>query len=99
VCNGGGEVISQINTGRKGLSQINFFRLQIFSVPDPGAKKAPDPESGSATLALGIHNTAFRGMVETVSGSIRFLGGTEIALCLATARKGQQSAGLMSMVS
>jgi hypothetical protein len=30
-------------------------------------------------------------MVETVSGSIRVLGGTEIALCLATARKGQQA--------
>jgi hypothetical protein len=54
-------------------------------IPDPGVKKS----AGSATLALGIHNTAFRGMVETVSGSIRVLGGTEIALCLATARKGQ----------
>jgi hypothetical protein len=30
----------------------------------------------------------FKILVETVSASIRLLGGTELALCLATARKG-----------
>jgi len=35
-----------------------------------------------------FHNTGLRDMVETVSRSIRVLAGTEIALCLLTARKG-----------
>jgi hypothetical protein len=27
-------------------------KVQIFSIPDPGVKKAPNPESGSTTLLV-----------------------------------------------
>ncbi len=30
------------------------FRIQIFSIPDPGVKKAPDFGSGSATLSISV---------------------------------------------
>jgi hypothetical protein len=36
----------------------------LFRIPDPGVKKAPDPESGSATLILNLH----KDMEENFSG-------------------------------
>ncbi len=36
----------------------------LFRIPDPGVKKAPDPGSGSATLILNLH----KDMEENFSG-------------------------------
>jgi hypothetical protein len=38
-------------------------RKNLFRIPDPGVRKAPDPGSGSATLGI-TNNTKQKGMVK-----------------------------------
>jgi hypothetical protein len=44
-----------------GLGSRIREQKNLFRIPDPGVKKAPDPGSGSATLVTLINNIALYG--------------------------------------
>jgi hypothetical protein len=50
-----GSRIPEPKTARNERDEENFVaRKNLFRIPDPGIKKAPDPGSGSATLLLTV---------------------------------------------